>query len=106
MAKYLVKISYSPEGAKGLKQAGGSARRAVFEQMVKPFGGSVESFYFAFGGADAYVIADMPDNVTAAAISLTVAAGGAASQETVVLLDPEELDRAANMEISYSPPGK
>ena len=95
MPKYLVKINYGPEGAKGLKSGGGSARRAVFQGMIEPYGGSVESFYFAFGGADAYVIADMPDNTTAAAVSLTVAAAGAATQETVVLLTAEEMDQAA-----------
>ena len=28
-------------------------------------GGKLESFYFAFGATDAYVIVDLPDNVAA-----------------------------------------
>src|SRR5919106_5967863 len=35
-------------------------------------GGRLESFDFAFGSDDVFVIADLPDNVTAAAVGLTV----------------------------------
>jgi len=37
-------------------------------------GGKVEVFYYAFGDTDLFIIADVPDNVSAAALSLTVAA--------------------------------
>ena len=58
MPKFLWKASYSPEGVKGVLNEGGSSRRAVVEQMTSALGGSLEAFYYAFGDADVYVIAD------------------------------------------------
>jgi uncharacterized protein with GYD domain len=52
------------------------------------------------------VIAQLPDNATAAAISLTVAASGVAVKlNTVVLLTPEEIDEATQKSVSYRAPG-
>jgi uncharacterized protein with GYD domain len=65
----------------------------------------VESFLFAFGGTDVYVVADMPDNVAAAALALAVTAGGGATVKTVVLLTTAEIDDAAAKEVGYRPPG-
>ena len=72
MAKYLVVASYTPEGANGLFQGGGTARRAVVEKMLEGLGGRLEAFYFAFGEDDAYLTLDLPDNATAATITLAV----------------------------------
>lgn len=105
MAKYLWQASYSVDGAKGLLKEGGTSRRATIEQLVKEIGGTIEGFYFAFGDDDVYVIADVPDNVTAAAISLTVAAAGAVRIKTTVLLTPEEIDDATHKSVAYRPPG-
>ena len=58
--------------------------------MLKSLGGRLEGFYFAFGENDVYVIFDVPDNSTAAAISLTVAGTGTIRMKTVLLLTPEE----------------
>jgi uncharacterized protein with GYD domain len=106
MPKYLLQVSYSLDGIKGVKAKGGSARREAAEEAVKNVGGTTESFYFAFGDADVYVIADLPDDVAAAALSLAVCAGGGARAKTVVLLTPEEMDVAAKREVGYRPPGK
>lgn len=106
MAKYLVIANYSPEGVKGLLQKGGSARRDAVGEMIGGLGGTMEAFYFGFGADDAYVIADLPDNVTAAAIGLAVSASGLASARTIVLLTPEEIDDAAKRGVSYRGPGQ
>ena len=105
MPKFLLEVSYTLDGIKGLKSEGGSARVAAATSLIEGLGGSVESFYFAFGGADVYVIADMPDNTSAAAAALTVSAGGGATSRTVVLISPEEMDAAAKKQASYRPPG-
>ncbi len=79
MPKYLVKASYTTEGAKGVQSGGGTSRRDAVARMAEGLGGSLESFYFAFGDTDAYVVLDLPDNRTAAAASIAVnTAGGAA----------------------------
>jgi uncharacterized protein with GYD domain len=105
MAKFLLQASYTTEGAKGVVKAGGTARREAVKHTVEGLGGSLEGFYFAFGDTDAYVIADLPDNATAAAISLVVNAAGGAEVTTVPLFTPEEADEAARKSVDYRPPG-
>src|SRR5215470_19493788 len=78
MPRYLIRANYTAEGTKGLvKGGGGSARRAAVQDMLRPVGGEIESFYYALGEDDVYVICSLPDNVTAAAVSLAVNAAGA-----------------------------
>jgi len=98
-------VNYSLDGIKGLKSEGGSGRAAAATELIEGLGGKVESFYFAFGGTDVYVVADFPDNVSAAAAALTVCAGGGATARTVVLLSAAELDAAAAKKTTYRPPG-
>ncbi len=106
MAKFLIRGSYSSEGTKGLLKDGGSARRAAAEALINGRGGRVEAFYFGFGNHDAYVIADLPDNVTATAVSLAINATGLVTGETTVLMTPEEVDEAVKKNASYRPPGQ
>jgi uncharacterized protein with GYD domain len=102
----MLKASYSVDGMKGVLKEGGSGRASAVEQLVGSVGGKVEAFYFAFGGPDVYVIADLPDNTSAAALAATVGATGSLSSfETVVLLTPAEIDAAAKKSVSYRPPG-
>jgi uncharacterized protein with GYD domain len=105
VAKYLVKASYTPEGAKGVQSAGGTSRRDAVAKMAEGLGGSLESFYFGFGETDAYVVLDLPDNSSAAAASIAVNTSGGATSEVVVLLTPEEIDAAAKLSVDYRPPG-
>ncbi len=74
--------------------------------MMKQLGGSVEAFYYGFGDADVHAIVEAPDNVTAAAVSLTITASGAVSLKTTPLLTPEEIDKAAKKSVPYRPPGR
>ena len=105
MPKFLIQASYTPEGAKGVQSAGGTSRREAIEQVAESVGGRLESFYFAFGDYDAYVVVDLPDNESAAAVALAANAAGGASTKTVVLLTPEEVDAAAKRSVDYRPPG-
>ncbi|HEY9450596.1 MAG TPA: GYD domain-containing protein [Gemmatimonadaceae bacterium] len=105
MPKYLIQASYTAEGTKGLVRDGGSKRRSVVEQMIKKSGGTLESFYFAFGDADVYIICDIPDVASAVAISLAVNASGTVDLKTVPLLSVEDIDQAAKKQVGYSAPG-
>ena len=105
MAKYLFEASYTSTGAKGLMSEGGSSRRQQIDNMLNTMGGKLEILYFAFGNNDVYAIADVPDNVTAAAVSMAVNASGAVNAKIVVLLTPEELDEASKKSVSYRAPG-
>jgi uncharacterized protein with GYD domain len=107
MPKVMVIASYTAEGAKGLLKDGGSARRKALKSVASNVGGKLESFYFGFGSDDVYVTLDVPDNATAAAISLVVGATGAVRSRTVVLMTPEEIDEAAEKSkaTKYRAPG-
>jgi uncharacterized protein with GYD domain len=104
MPKFLFEASYTVEGAKGLHREGGSSRRDAVAKAVESVGGRLERFYFAFSDRDAFVIADLPDNQSAAAVALAVSAAGGARVRTVVLLMPEEVDAAVKRSIDYRPP--
>jgi uncharacterized protein with GYD domain len=105
MAKYLFEANYTPEGLKGLKQAGAASRVAAITDMCTGLGGSLESFHFAFGGVDAFVVVDLPDDEAAAAAALTVGASGLAQVKTVKLLTAAETDAAVSRSVAYRPPG-
>jgi len=106
MPKYLLKVRYTGDALQGVMRDGGSARRTAAQDLAKSVGGSVESFHFAFGDDDAYVICDLPDNRAAASIALTVSATGRLAISTVPLLTVEEIDAiAAGSKPTYVPPG-
>jgi uncharacterized protein with GYD domain len=105
MPKYLFQASYTPQGIAGIQAQGGSSRRDIVAATAQGLGGSMESFYFAFGDADVFTILDLPDNEAATAIALTVNASGAVTVKTSVLLTPEEVDAAAKRSVDYRPPG-
>ncbi len=105
MPKYLVEVKYSLDGAKGLTAEGGSSRVAASKTLIESLGGSLETFYFAFGEVDAYIIADMPDNVSAAAAALAARASGGVLSRMVVLLTPDEIDAATKKQGDYRAPG-
>ena len=61
MSKYLITGSYAAEGVKGLMQEGGSKRLAAATAAIESVGGSIDSFYYAFGTDDVVGICDFPD---------------------------------------------
>ena len=106
MSKYMIKASYSTEGIKGVLKEGGTGRVNAVRQLAEGVGGTVDAFYFAFGGCDVIVIVDLPDNASAAAIAAAVGSTGSLSNyETVVLMTPEEMDQATKKAVNYRKPG-
>ncbi len=105
MPKYLIQASYTVQGTQGVIKEGGSGRKAAVEQLVQSAGGRLESIYFAFGDTDAFVVADLPDNASAAAVSLAVTAAGGAAVRTTPLMTVEEMDAASKKSPTYRPPG-
>ena len=103
--KYLIQASYTATGTKGLLKEGGSRCRTAVNILMKELGGSVEAFYCSFGESDVVAIVDVPDNVTAAALSLTIGASDRLTLRTTPLLDPSEIDEATKKTVKYSPPG-
>ena len=103
MAKYLLSVSYNPEGAKGLLKDGGTKRKQVAEQAIKSAGGKLDLFYFAFGAHDATCRGRADHQHRAADIAIN--ASGAVRSSTTVLITPEEIDQAVKKGVTYHPPG-
>ncbi len=104
MAKYLFQVSYTADGIRTLLRDGGSKRRKVAEKLIQSVGGKIESYYYAFGETDIFIVFDAPDNASAAAASLVPSGVGVARVKTTVLLTPAEMDRAARKKVRYAPP--
>jgi len=106
MAFYLTRFSYTPETwARMMKKP--EDRREAARTYIESVGGKLHGFWFAFGEYDAYNLWEAPDNVSMAAVAISIAGGGALSKfETTPLLTVEEtmdaLGRAS--EIGYRAP--
>jgi uncharacterized protein with GYD domain len=103
--KYLFTGSYTQSGIKGVLAEGGSARRDAVSRLAESGGGKLESFYWSFGSDDFHLVVDLPSDTSAAGIAMTVAASGAATIRTTVLLTAEQVDAATQVSPSYRAPG-
>ena len=105
MAKYMFRTSYTQSGLKGLLAEGGTGREAALRKTIEGVGGTLEGFYYAFGDCDLYLIADLPDETAATALSLNIAAAGALTVSVTVLLSPQDVDAAVARDVGYRLPG-
>jgi uncharacterized protein with GYD domain len=106
MPKFMIQGTYSQAGLKGVLTDGGSGRVDAVRKTAESLGGHLDSFYFAFGDEDTYVICDLPDNKAAAALALTIGASGGVTTKTTPLLTPEDVDRATKAKVDYQAPGR
>ena len=106
MPKYLISGSYTEEGLKGLLKEGGTKRMEETKKAIESLGGTLESYYFAYGDDDFYFIADQPENVNVVAGILLANASGAVKLKTTVLITPEEVDKAVKKSMDWRPPGQ
>lgn len=90
MPVYLHQIAYSREGWQALLAQPQDRIEAV-RPAVEKLGGKIRNAWFAFGEYDIVLITEMPDNVSAAAIAMAFAGGGACkSVQTTPLMSTEE----------------
>ena len=106
MPKYLIAGTYTTDGATGVLREGGTGRRAAAAAALASVDGSLESFHFALGSDEWYVIAELPDNVTAAAIALVGTASGTLRSRAIALITPEEMDALGDRLPEFRPPGE
>ncbi len=109
MPKYLFQGSYTAAGAMGVLKEGGMGRAAALQALMTSLGGSVESEYWAFGGDDFFIVAEVPDTDVAAVGCLAFKASGAAHVTMTQLLTAAELDEAVGQVgpvVDYRPPGE
>jgi uncharacterized protein with GYD domain len=106
MTKYLFEANYVGEGIKGLMRDGGTKRRDAVIEALKSVGGSLESFYYAFGETDVLGVFEIPDQADALALSLMINSTGAVDLRLKPLMTAEDVDEAAKRTPSYRPPGQ
>ena len=106
MAKYLAIASYTADGLRELAAHGATARIEAAKKLVAEAGGSIESFYYAFGSDDAYIVCDLPDNVAAAATTIAAGASGVVVSRMIPLLTAEEIDEAAARNLALAARGR
>ena len=93
MPFFLHQVSYTSDALARLI-ANPHDRFEAVRGPIEKLGGKIKDSYFAFGEHDAVLITEMPDNVSAAAIALAFAAGGALRncQTTALMTNAEALD--------------
>lgn len=77
MSYYLIQIAYTPETWATLVKNPQNRLEAV-RRPVEGLGGSIVGGWLAFGEYDIIGVLQMPDNTSAAALSIAISAGGAA----------------------------
>jgi uncharacterized protein with GYD domain len=107
MAYYLLQGAYTSESWKSLV-GNPTDRVEAVRPIIEKLGGTVEGAWFTFGDYDVILVMQMPDNVSAAAFSLAVAASGAfKAHKTTPLMTiadgVEAMKKAAGA--GYRPPG-
>ncbi len=105
MALYMIQASYTAEGAKGLIKEGGTKRKEAAQKAAESLGGKLLSFYYTMGSDDIVTIGEFPDDVSATALSITIAASGGARCRTTSLLTAEQVDSAVRKTVGYRAPG-
>jgi uncharacterized protein with GYD domain len=106
MTKYLFEGTYVGAGVTGLLREGGTKRRDALVEALNSVGGSLESFYFAFGETDVLGVFEVPDQTDAAALSLTINSTGSVKVRLRPLMTAEDLDEAAKKTPQYRAPGQ
>lgn len=90
MPSYLVQVSYTAEALSALIAKPQDRTEAV-GKVIEKLGGKAGGSWLSFGDYDLVMIVEMPNNITAAALSLAAAAGGSCkSVKTTPLLSIEE----------------
>ena len=106
MAKFLFSGAYTPSGMKGLVAEGGAERVEAAKKSLESLGGQLESFYFAMGEKDFYIIVDLPDHITATSVTMAGVMSETFSIKSVVLLTPQQMDEAVKKHPDFRAPGE
>jgi len=106
MPHYLHQVAYSQAGWNAII-AQPQDRLEIVRTAIEKLGGKLVHGWFAFGEYDVIAITEMPDNVSAAALAIAFAGGGACkSVQSTPLMSQEEAIRAMQLagECGYRPP--
>jgi uncharacterized protein with GYD domain len=106
MAQYSLRAAYTPTAWAALLKDPQHRLEAI-KPVIDRLGGSVVNGWFTFGEYDVLMICDMPDHVSAAALSMAISAGGAVKsvQTTPLMTFDEGLEAMRKAKAAeYAPP--
>ena len=106
MPFFLIRASYTSTATNNMVQHP-QHREKVLRKTCEALGGKMHAFFFSFGEYDAMVLAELPDNKAAAALSMSAEGSGALRAiHTTVLLTVDEAMEAMKSAQSdqYVPP--
>ncbi len=106
MPLFMIQASYSTSATASMVKTP-QDRAAAVGPMIEKAGGKLEGLWLAFGEYDIVVIAEMPDNISAAAMAMAIGSSGAMSAyRTTPLLTPAESVKAMKKAggVGYQPP--
>jgi uncharacterized protein with GYD domain len=90
MAQFLVEVAYTQQAWAALVNNPQDRSQAV-KSAAENLGGKIDHLWLSFGEYDSIAVIDMPDNVSAAALSMAISAGGSCkSVKTIPLLSAQE----------------
>ena len=107
MPHYMVQGAYNGEAWAAIVK-NPEDRTGPVKALAESVGGRLESFYFCFGKDDFVAIADVPDNVSAAALAIAVSSSQAFRHlRSTPLLTTKEIVEAAKKagKATYKAPG-
>jgi uncharacterized protein with GYD domain len=88
MATYIILINYTQQGIQNIKES--PARLDAAKKAFKAAGGELKEWYLTMGGYDAVVVAEGPNDETAATLALAIAAQGSVRTQTMrAFTEPE-----------------
>jgi uncharacterized protein with GYD domain len=106
MAVYALQTAYTPVGWAALLKDPQNRMEAV-KPVVQRLGGSIVDGWLTFGEYDVLLICQMPDNVSATALSMAISAGGAvkAVKTTPLMTFEEGIEALKKAKVAeYAPP--
>ena len=104
MAHYLAQLSYTSEAWKAQVQNPAN-RVEIVRPLLEAVGARFEAAYISFGEYDVVFIMEAPDNISAAAVSLAITAGGAVKAFKTPEEATQAMQRAGQAASTYRPPG-
>ena len=105
MPMFLATGPYSSAGAAGLAKTGARQRASQIAAMAETLGGRLEAMYFGLSESDTYIVFELPDIATAAAIAKAVTAAGTGHCDMQPILTPGQMDEALEIDTTFAPPG-
>lgn len=105
MGLFMATGAYTPEGASGLQRTGAVRRSEQLAAVAEGLGGRLVAMYFGLAQNDTFILLDLPDTITAAALAKAVNAAGTGHCNIEPVLTPEELDRALAIDTKFVKPG-